>query len=202
MFMLFKKKAVYTFTPNLWLRQKTFGRQNVFLCLWNSFPYARKKSRFQAKNKHVCGVEVLRGIFLSNTWPTPTFRHLPPIPLVIWILHKLWGQQDCLCYCKQFSDICCCWKVLAMTKSLFHSFSHCLQWSRVHCPLLGQLLGKQLFGFLPKKFGFWVVLHLWNHQRLDNTYLSISLLLLETLVIQAVWLLSPLPLVPVYFAEH
>lgn len=62
---------------------------------------------------------------------------------------------------------------------------------------LSSLLGKQLFGFLPKKFGFWVVLHLWNHQRLDNTYLSISLLLLETLVIQAVWLLSPLPLVPV-----
>lgn len=76
-----------------------------------------KKSRFQAKNKHVWGVEVLQGIFLSNTWPAPTVRHLPLIPLVIWILHKLWGEQECLYYCKQFNDICCFTTNLCFTAS-------------------------------------------------------------------------------------
>lgn len=107
--------------------------------------------------------EALWGIFLSNTWPTPTLRPLPSLPLLICFLHKLWGEQDCQCYCKQPSNICSCWKPLAMIKFLLLSFSHCLQWTKVHNHSCAACK------FLDFFCGCWLVLHLWNTQRIDKS---------------------------------
>lgn len=40
------------------------------------------------------------------------------------------GESRIACATINTCDICCYWKLLAMIKSLLHSFNHCLQWPR------------------------------------------------------------------------
>lgn len=175
MFMLFKKKAVYTFTSNLWLRQKTFGRQNVFLCLWNSFPYARKKKKIKVSGlKQACvwGVGFVGNISESHV----THSHIQTFAsssLACLLSSQALGESRIACATINTCDICCYWKLLAMIKSLLHSFNHCLQWPRDCYP---PFLTHSCLDFLQTVLAFD-----WFHvsdQRLDKTHLNISLLLL------------------------
>lgn len=131
MFMLFRKKAVYTFTPNLWLRQKTFGRQNAFLCLWNSFPYARKKKYqgFRLKTSMCVGRRFCGECFWVICDPLPYSDICLLFPCLSAFFTGI-GESRIACVTVNTCDICCYWKLLATIKSLLHSFNHCLQWPR------------------------------------------------------------------------